>query len=731
MAHNAQWPSTSFNRMKTIELQRQENSSTGYGFSIRGGCEYGIGVYVSEVVEGSIAHTQGLKVGDKILNVNGLPIEEAVHEEVLNLILKSKSPLILKVRSVGMLPLRSQVSGLTWISTENIYFKDFQKVEINVDLSKAKKFGCSICKGPVNRPGIFVQSTVDGGVAHEVGLQPGDQLLMADGKYLIEMSFKEVVQYLKSCKQVKFLVRKRAAMDLFPYHLSTSSDEVSLNTNGSNETPTIEAASSCSRNKISNQNSTTAIGATEVVSTENVKLETNGDQPLVVESLLKMINVNGCDASSAVAIGETEIASEKTEKTRELQRYVINASKFETKEHEETVRKLIQSSFNDEIRSLAGQSQISDNTQNSDTNQESHSDYVSNDGNINKQNKHMWTKTPLAEIIGATEPELDQDKHSPKLQKETETNSDLMEERRTSHDRLIEEFRQVHKEMLAITTHDKKLLDVTQNNQRKTLKKDKKSVSFADSEIVSDYHKEDEADVKETTNGLLCNVKKQNIIVKPSPHMFVDPLLKNDEEKSSSQTNNQFHISSVRNLTAGSRKNITDSSPNPPKPPAFFFPPKAKVTIGSYESSHIPQRMSAYLPTNSTVINITKKVFSDEAKLSSEAKPLAINKLSIINNNTNEEQIQSSSLSFNAARAKFLINEKQLETADKIATPIKSKIIKENNSNIVSNVSQLNVNEKAFLGARNSCAKASFLEHRTHRFKRCSIWPKLIIKLKI
>ncbi len=36
--------------------------------------------------------------------------------------------------------------------------------------------GCSVCRGPPSKPGVFVQSTKPGGLAREAGLRPGDQV---------------------------------------------------------------------------------------------------------------------------------------------------------------------------------------------------------------------------------------------------------------------------------------------------------------------------------------------------------------------------------------------------------------------------------------------------------------------------------------------------------------------------------------------------------------------------
>ena len=56
-----------------VEVKRDSNSE--WGFSIRGGSEHGIGVFVSWVEPGSGAQKSGLQVGDQILKANDLSFE--------------------------------------------------------------------------------------------------------------------------------------------------------------------------------------------------------------------------------------------------------------------------------------------------------------------------------------------------------------------------------------------------------------------------------------------------------------------------------------------------------------------------------------------------------------------------------------------------------------------------------------------------------------------------------
>ena len=70
---------------KVITLQR-ETAHQGFGFCLRGGVEHGVGHFVSSVDRGSLAETQGIKAGDQILSVEGLPLTTATHKEAVSFI---------------------------------------------------------------------------------------------------------------------------------------------------------------------------------------------------------------------------------------------------------------------------------------------------------------------------------------------------------------------------------------------------------------------------------------------------------------------------------------------------------------------------------------------------------------------------------------------------------------------------------------------------------------------
>uniref|UniRef100_A0A3Q1ER78 PDZ domain-containing protein n=1 Tax=Acanthochromis polyacanthus TaxID=80966 RepID=A0A3Q1ER78_9TELE len=56
----------------------RSRSHEGLGFSIRGGSEHGVGIYVSLVEPGSPAEREGLKVGDQIMTANDMMFDKNV-----------------------------------------------------------------------------------------------------------------------------------------------------------------------------------------------------------------------------------------------------------------------------------------------------------------------------------------------------------------------------------------------------------------------------------------------------------------------------------------------------------------------------------------------------------------------------------------------------------------------------------------------------------------------------
>lgn len=100
-------------QMRTILLERMRRQPLG--FSIRGGKEMGLGIYVSQVDTGSQADIAGLRVGDQIIEVNGINFEWISHESAV-IVIKAFDKFKIVLWSVGRLPQFQNASGdvYTW-----------------------------------------------------------------------------------------------------------------------------------------------------------------------------------------------------------------------------------------------------------------------------------------------------------------------------------------------------------------------------------------------------------------------------------------------------------------------------------------------------------------------------------------------------------------------------------------------------------------------------------------
>ncbi|XP_054514990.1 whirlin isoform X6 [Pan troglodytes] len=128
--------------VRLVSLRRAK-AHEGLGFSIRGGSEHGVGIYVSLVEPGSLAEKEGLRVGDQILRVNDKSLARVTHAEAVKVgdqilevngrsflnilhdeavrLLKSSRHLILTVKDVGRLPhARTTVDETKWIASSRI-----------------------------------------------------------------------------------------------------------------------------------------------------------------------------------------------------------------------------------------------------------------------------------------------------------------------------------------------------------------------------------------------------------------------------------------------------------------------------------------------------------------------------------------------------------------------------------------------------------------------------------
>ncbi|MED6241467.1 PDZ domain-containing protein 7 [Ataeniobius toweri] len=84
------------------------------GFSVRGGSEHGLGIFVSKVEDNSTAQEAGLHVGDKLVEVNGISLESITMSSAVK-VLTGNNRLRMVVRRVGKVPgIRYSKEKTTW-----------------------------------------------------------------------------------------------------------------------------------------------------------------------------------------------------------------------------------------------------------------------------------------------------------------------------------------------------------------------------------------------------------------------------------------------------------------------------------------------------------------------------------------------------------------------------------------------------------------------------------------
>ena len=86
---------------RTVLLERVRRQPLG--FSIRGGKEMGLGIFISHIEIGSQAEVTGIQVGDQLSEVNGINFEWISHESAVTVI-KAFDKFKIVLWSMGKLP---------------------------------------------------------------------------------------------------------------------------------------------------------------------------------------------------------------------------------------------------------------------------------------------------------------------------------------------------------------------------------------------------------------------------------------------------------------------------------------------------------------------------------------------------------------------------------------------------------------------------------------------------
>ncbi|XP_072583655.1 whirlin isoform X3 [Vulpes vulpes] len=246
---------------------RRARAHEGLGFSIRGGAEHGVGIYVSLVEPGSLAEKEGLRVGDQILRVNDKSLARVTHAEAVKA-LKGSKKLLLSVYSAGRIPGGYITNHIyTWVdpqgrsisppsglpqthgstlrqregdsrSTLHLLQGGDEK-KVNLVLGEGRSLGLTIRGGAEYGLGIYVTGVDAGSEAESSGLKVGDQILEVNGRSFLNILHDEAVRLLKSSqhliltvKDVGRLPHARTTVDETKWIASSRIEDATANTAG-------------------------------------------------------------------------------------------------------------------------------------------------------------------------------------------------------------------------------------------------------------------------------------------------------------------------------------------------------------------------------------------------------------------------------------------------------------------------------------------------------------------
>ncbi|XP_034752777.1 whirlin isoform X3 [Etheostoma cragini] len=245
--------------IRQVTMKRHK-SNEGLGFSIRGGSEHGVGIYVSLVEPGSLAEKEGLRIGDQIMKVNDKVFDKVTHAEAVK-VLKGSKKLCLSVRSVGRIPGGYVTNHVyTWVDPQGRsvspppdltehrsatlrrtdsqrrsnmqLLQEGDEKKVNLVLDDGRSLGLMIRGGAEYALGIYITG-VDQGSAAECGglklfpgppsppcsvppsmplsslppVQVGDQILEVNSRSFLSIPHDEAVRVLKSSRHLMMTVK--------------------------------------------------------------------------------------------------------------------------------------------------------------------------------------------------------------------------------------------------------------------------------------------------------------------------------------------------------------------------------------------------------------------------------------------------------------------------------------------------------------------------------------------
>uniref|UniRef100_A0A8C5N580 PDZ domain-containing protein n=1 Tax=Gouania willdenowi TaxID=441366 RepID=A0A8C5N580_GOUWI len=193
------------------------------GFSVRGGSEHGLSIFVSKVEDNSTAEEAGLLVGDKLVEVNGVSLESIIMSSAVK-VLTGNNRLRMVVRRVGKVPgIRYSKEKTTWVDLihRRMVVEESGRTPSEASSGSALRrivhlyttsddycLGFNIRGGKEFGLGIYVSKLDPGGLAEQNGIKIGDQIVAANGVSFEDISHSSAVEVLKSHTHIMLTIKE-------------------------------------------------------------------------------------------------------------------------------------------------------------------------------------------------------------------------------------------------------------------------------------------------------------------------------------------------------------------------------------------------------------------------------------------------------------------------------------------------------------------------------------------
>ncbi|XP_054544718.1 multiple PDZ domain protein isoform X2 [Talpa occidentalis] len=319
----------------TIEISK---GRTGLGLSIVGGSDTLLGaIIIHEVYEEGAACKDGrLWAGDQILEVNGIDLRKATHDEAINVLRQTPQ----RVR-------------LTLYRDEAPYKEEDVYDTLTIELQKkpGKGLGLSIV-GKRNDTGVFVSDIVKGGIADADGrLMQGDQILMVNGED-VRNATQETVAALLKCS-LGTVTLEVGRIKAAPFHSERRPSQISQMSEGSLSSFTFPLSGSSTSDSLESSSKKNAL-ASEIQGLRTVEIKKGPADSLGI-SIAGGVGSPLGDVPIFIAMMHANGVAAQTQKLRVGDRIVtICGTSTEGMTHTQAVNLLKSASGSIEMQVVAG-----------------------------------------------------------------------------------------------------------------------------------------------------------------------------------------------------------------------------------------------------------------------------------------------------------------------------------------------------------------------------------------